>query len=263
MRPAINTKFNFSADRPLKLAILYQDSPYGKGHQTAIKDTIAKNNLKISVVAEEAFKMGESDFRTVLTSIKNADPDVVYVAAFLNEQIPIETQARRDVGLDKIFTAVEPNDDPDFYKGVGKYADYSIVQSRFSPYTVPKGLVEAAQKKFVTDFDKKYGGFPGMMGVATYEGVYIGAKAVENAGTLNKTQLRNALADIQMPQMVEAMQNQTINFSKDFRESKFDLTMEQLSWNESLKETRPHIVWPSALKEADFVLPDWFVPGKA
>jgi hypothetical protein len=47
----------------------------------------------------------------------------VNVAAFLNEQIPIETQARRDVGLNKIFTAVEPNDDPDFYTGVGTYAD--------------------------------------------------------------------------------------------------------------------------------------------
>ena len=229
IRPAINQKFGFAADRPLKLAILYQDSPYGKGHQTAIKDTIANNSLKINVVAEETFKMGESDYRSVLTSIKNADPDVVYVTAFLNEQIPIETQAIRDVGLNKIFIAVEPNDDPDFYKGVGKYGEYSIVQSRFSPYTVPKGPTEAAYNKFVTDFDKKYGGFPGMMGVATYEGIYIAAQSVEDAGTLNKTMVKEALAQIQMPQMVETMQNQTINFSPDYRESKFELTMEQLS----------------------------------
>lgn len=262
IRPAINEKFNFSADRPLKLAILYQDSPYGKGHQTAIKDTIAKNNLKITIVAEEAFKMGESDYRTVLTSIKNADPDVVYVTAFLNEQIPIETQAMRDVGLNKIFTAVEPNDDPDFYKGVGQYGAYSIVQSRFSPYTVPKGPTEAAYDKFVTDFDKKYGGFPGMMGVATYEGVYIAAKAVEDAGTLNKTQVKDSLAGIHMPQMVETMQNQTISFSPDYRESKFELTMEQLYWDGSVNETRPKIVWPAGLKETDFVLPDWYEPGK-
>jgi branched-chain amino acid transport system substrate-binding protein len=49
IRPAINAKFGFPADRPLRLAILYQDSPYGKGHQTAIKDTIAKYNLSINV----------------------------------------------------------------------------------------------------------------------------------------------------------------------------------------------------------------------
>jgi branched-chain amino acid transport system substrate-binding protein len=263
IRPAINAKFGYPQDRPLKLAVLYQDSPYGKGHLDAIKNTIANNSLKIDVVSQETFKMGESDFRTALTSIKGSDPDVVYVAAFLNEQIPIETQAMRDVDLKKIFIAIEPNDDPDFYKGVGKYGDYSIIQSRFSPYTVPKGPTEAAYNKFVTDFDKKFGGFPGMMGVATYEGVYIGAKAVENAGTLNKTAVKNAIANLQMPQVVEAMQGQTISFSKDFRESKFDLTMEQLAWDPAVNETRPKIVSPANLKESDFVLPDWYVPGKA
>jgi branched-chain amino acid transport system substrate-binding protein len=101
-----------------------------------------------------------------------------------------------------------------------------------------------------------------MMGVATYEGVYIAARAVENAGTLNKDQVRDALATIQMPQMVENMKDQTIIFSPDYRESKFDLTMEQLSWNESMKETRPKIVWPDDLKETSFVLPEWFEPGR-
>jgi branched-chain amino acid transport system substrate-binding protein len=263
IRPAVNAKAGYPADRPLRLAVLYQDSPYGKGHQSAIQSTIANNSLKINIVAEEAFKMGESDFRTVLTSIKNAGPDVVYVAAFLNEQIPIETQAMRDVDLKKIFIAIEPNDDPDFYKGVGKYGDYSIIQSRFSPYTVPKGPTEAASKKFISDFDKKFGGFPGMMGVATYEGVYIGAKAVENAGTLNKTVVRDAIARIQMDQIVEAMKGQKITFSPDFRESEFDLTMEQLRWNATVNETRPVIVWPENLKEGNFTLPDWFVAGKA
>jgi len=102
-----------------------------------------------------------------------------------------------------------------------------------------------------------------MMGVATYEGVYIGADAAANAGSLDKSALRNALATLQMPQMVEAMQNQTISFSPDFRESKFDLTMEQLRWNSTVNETRPQIVWPANLRQADFVLPDWYVPGKA
>jgi branched-chain amino acid transport system substrate-binding protein len=263
VRPAIDQKFGFPADRPLRLAILYQDSPYGKGHLAAIHNTINASNLNIDVVSEEAFKMGESDYRTALTSIKGANPDVIYVAAFLNEQIPIETQGRREVGLDKIFIAVEPNDDPDFYKGVGQYADYSIVQSRFSPYAVPKGPTEANANKFNTDFDAKYGGFPGMMGAATYEGVYIAAAAVEQAGTLDKDQVRQALGTVQVPQMVEAMQGGVIQFSPDFRESKFQLDMSQLHWNDSLGETRPVIVWPANLKEADFELPDWFVPGQA
>ena len=35
--------------------------------------------------------------------------------------------------------------------------------------------------------------------------------------------------------MVENMKNQTISFSPDYRESKFDLTMGQLLWDEISK----------------------------
>jgi branched-chain amino acid transport system substrate-binding protein len=262
IRPAINARFGFPDSRPLRLSVIYQDSPYGKGQLDAIKNTVAAANLNIEVVSEDAFRMGESDFRTVLTSVKNADPDVVYVAAFLNEQTPIVTQARRDVGLNKIFIAVECNDDPDYYSGIGRYGEYSIIQSRFSPYAVPKGSIEAPVTKFMSDFDQKWGGFPGMMGAATYEAVYIGVQAVEDAGTLDQAKITDAIAGISMPQMVEAMKAQTITFSPDYRESKFELYMEQLFWNETAKETRPEIVWPANLKETDFVLPDWFEPGQ-
>jgi branched-chain amino acid transport system substrate-binding protein len=262
IRPAINQKFGFPDTRPLRLSVIYQDSPYGKGQLDAIKSTIAGSNLNVEVVSEDAFKMGETDFRAVLTSVKNADPDVVYVAAFLNEQTPLVTQARRDVGLNKIFIAVECNDDPDYYSGIGKYGEYSIIQSRFSPYAVPQGSIETSVNKFMNDFDKEWGGFPGMMGAATYEAVYIGAEAVENAGSLDKAKINEALEGISMPQMVEAMKGQTISFSPDYRESKFELYMEQLFWNETVKETRPEIVWPASLKETDFVLPDWFEPGQ-
>jgi branched-chain amino acid transport system substrate-binding protein len=262
IRPAINAKFGFPESRPLRLSVIYQDSPYGKGQLDAIKNTIAAENLNINVVSEDAFTMGETDFRTVLTSVKNADPDVVYVAAFLNEQTPLVTQARRDVGLNKIFIAVECNDDPDYYSGIGRNGEYSIIQSRFSPYAVPKGPIETSVNKFMSDFDQKWGGFPGMMGAATYEAVYIGAQAAEDAGSLDRVKITDALSTVSMPQMVEAMKNQTISFSHDYRESKFELYMEQLIWNETAKETRPVIVWPASLKESDFVVPDWFEPGQ-
>jgi len=37
--------------------------------------------------------------------------------------------------------------------------------------------------------------------------------------------------------------------------------VEQLRWDDAAKEPRPKIVWPDALKETDFVLPDWYAPG--
>ena len=140
IRQAVNKKFNFPADRPFRLALLYQDTGFGIGVKTAVNDTIVKNNLNIQSVSQQSYKMGESDFRTVLTNIKAANPDAVYLAAAPNEGAQIIPQARRDVGLNTIFLNVENNDAPEFYKGIGQYGEYAIIESRFSPYVTPTGV---------------------------------------------------------------------------------------------------------------------------
>jgi branched-chain amino acid transport system substrate-binding protein len=205
--------------------------------------------------------MGETDFRTVLTSIKAAGPDVVYPAAFLNEQIPMIIQARRDVEMNTIFLAVECNDDPDYYSGVGQYGEYSIMESRFSPYVIPPGPLTDDIMAFKESYQQRWGGFPGMMGASTYEGVYIITQAVENAGTKDKKAVIEALGALNMPQIIEYMQSGAITFTSDFRESKFDLYMEQLRWDQTEQVVRPVIVWPENIQQQPFVIPDWFEPG--
>jgi branched-chain amino acid transport system substrate-binding protein len=261
IRPAINAKFQYPSDRPLRLAVIYQDSPYGKGVLDAVAKTIASKNLNIQLVDNRSFKMGESDFRTILTGVKASNPDAVYSAAFLNEQIPMITQARRDVGLNTIFLVVECNDDPDYYKGLGEFGEGSIIESRFGPYSNIQGTLSAPINSFKNNFSQKWGGFPGMMGASTYEGVYVATKAIENAGTRDKDQVRNALDTLQTSQIIEYMEGQKISFTDDYRESKFDLYMSQLAWNATSHELRPKIVWPDPIKETTFVLPSWYEPG--
>ena len=263
IRPAVNKKFSFPADRPFRLALLYQDTSFGQGVQIAVNETITKNNLNIQLVSQQKFKMSESDFRTQLTVIKAANPDALYIAAAPNEGAQIVPQARKDVGLNTIFLSVENNDAPEYYKGIGQYGDYSIIESRFSPYLTPVVSVADAQNAFKNNYVTKWGMSPDMMGAATYEGIYISAKAIENAGTLNKADITQALVDLKMPEVIECMKGGTISFSKDFRESQFNHWMEQLYYNSTIGETRPKIVWPDNLKTTDFVLPDWYKPGSA
>ncbi|MDD4137295.1 MAG: ABC transporter substrate-binding protein [Methanoregula sp.] len=263
VRPAINKKLGASSDRPFRLALLYQDTAFGKGIQTAVNDTIVKNNLNIVLVSQQNFKMGESDFRTQLTAIKSANPDALYLGAFPNEGAPAITQARRDIGLNTIFLSAENNDNAQFYKDVGQYGEGSIIESRFSPYTAPAGAVASAQDVFKQAYFKRFGTYPDMMGASTYDGVFIAAKAIGNAGTTDKATVRQALVDLKMPQVIEAMKDQTISFSPDFRESGFDLWMEQLSPDAKSGETRPSIVWPDNLKTTEFVLPSWYVAGSS
>lgn len=263
VRPAVTKKLGAPADRPFRLALLYQDTAFGKGIQTAVNDTITRNNLNIQLVSQQSFRMGESDFRTPLTAIKAANPDAVYLGAFPNEGAPIITQARRDIGLNTIFLNAENNDNAQFYKDVGQYGEGAIIESRYSPYIAPVGAVADAQNLFKQRYFTRFGTYPDMMGASTYDGIFIAARATQNAGTTDKAAVRQALVDLQMPQIIEAMKDQTCSFSPDFRESTFDLWMEQLVYNATIGETRPVIVWPDNLKTADFVLPSWYVAGSS
>jgi len=263
VRAAVNKKLGAASSRPFRLAVLYQDTAFGKGVQTAVNNTITKNNLNIVLVSQQSFKMGESDFRTQLTAIKAAKPDAVYIAAFPNEGAPAIVQARRDIGLNTIFLNVENNDNAQFYKDVGQYGEYAVIESRFSPYTAPAGAVAIAQDEFKQAYYKKFGTYPDMMGASTYEGVFIAAEAIKSAGTNDKAAVRQALTTLKMPQVIEAMKDSTISFSPDFRESSFDLWMEQLSMDTTAGETRPKIVWPDNLKTTEFVLPSWYEAGSS
>ena len=121
--------------------------------------------------------MGESDFRTVLTNIKATNPDAVYLAAAPNEGAQIIPQARRDVGLNTIFLNVENNDAPEFYKGIGQYGEYAIIESRFSPYVSPKGIMEGPRMHLNPNIIQNSGAYPDMMGASTYDGTYIAGKS--------------------------------------------------------------------------------------
>jgi branched-chain amino acid transport system substrate-binding protein len=167
------------------------------------------------------------------------------------------------VGLNTLFVVVECNDDPDYYKSLSKYGEGSIIESHFSPYTVPNGSTSGAAVAFKNSYQKKWGGLPGMMGATTYEGVYIIANAVGQAGSLDKTKIKDALTATNMPESIEAMKDGKITFSKDAREAAFNLYMEQLAWNETLQALRPTIIYPAGLSQGSFVLPDWYQPGKA
>ena len=263
VRPAVNKKLSAADSRPFRLALLYQDTAFGKGVQSAVNNTIKNKNLNIQLVSQQSFKMGDTDFRTQLTAIKAANPDAVYLGAFPNEGAPAITQARRDIGLNSIFLNVENNDNAQFYKDLGQYGEGVIIESRFSPYTAPAGTVSDAQSGFKQAYFAKFGTYPDMMGASTYDGIYIAAKAIGNAGTTDKTAVRQALIDLKMPQVIHAMKDKTISFSPDFRESAFDLWMEQLSMNATAGETQPSIVWPDNLKTTEFILPSWYVPGSS
>ena len=76
------------------------DDPYSTGLAQYFKESFEKDGGK--VVATESYTSGEKDFRSPLTKIKNAKPDVIFIPAYYNDVALIAKQAR-DLGITQLL----------------------------------------------------------------------------------------------------------------------------------------------------------------
>jgi len=239
-------------DRDLKLALIYRDDAYGKGVIESSVAYIEDNNLPIELVAQEKYPGAETDFHAYLTKIADAKPDAVYTVGFVKDTASIYIQGQRDVGLNTVYMAVECNEDPAFYELLGEWGDGQLLESKFAPYADDyTDMIGPYREAYVA----KWGVMPGMMGADTYDGIYLVKSAIERAGTLDRTDVKDAIKQTNESEMLILMEGGNIAFD-EYNEISPEIFIEQMFWNEETEELRPVIVLPEKLKSQDFVLPD-------
>ncbi len=246
-----------AADRDLKLALIYRDDAYGKGVIESSVAYIEDNSLPIELVAQEKYPTDETDFHTYLTKIAEAKPDAVYTVGFVKDTSSIYIQGQRDVGLNTIYMAVECNEDPKFYELLGEWGDGQLLESKFAPYAADYTELMGPYKEA---YLAKWGKMPGMMGADTYDGIYLAASAIERAGTLDRTEVRDAIKQTNEPEMLILLEGGNITFD-EYNEISPIIFIEQMFWDEETEELKPFIVLPDSLKKQDFVLPDNYEIG--
>ncbi len=268
MKPLLDSTYDFTTSRNLRLAILYRDDAFGKGVLADSKAAIASDNLPIDVVAERAYPATATNFQTDLTVIKDSKPDAVYVVDFIAGTAEIIKQGQRDVGLNTVYIAVECCEDPQYYTLLGEYGESQLLESKFAPYAGPPFYLSMVET-YVTNYQEKFNVLPGMMGADTYDAFYIAKDAIERAGTVDKAEVRAAIESTAMNQMLIMTETGKIEFSTgvNYHEIAPVTFVEQLVWDEGVGECRSVIVYPETapgvgtLKQADFVLPADYQPG--
>ncbi|MCL7414883.1 MAG: ABC transporter substrate-binding protein [ANME-2 cluster archaeon] len=246
-----------AADRDLKLALIYRDDAYGKGVIESSVAYIEDNNLPIELVAQEKYPGAETDFHAYLTKIADAKPDAVYTVGFVKDTASIYIQGQRDVGLNTVYMAVECNEDPAFYELLGEWGDGQLLESKFAPYAPDyTDMIGPYREAYVA----KWGVMPGMMGADTYDGIYLVKSAIERAGSLDRTEVKDAIKQTNELEMLILMDGGNIAFD-EYNEISPKIFIEQMFWDEEKKELRPVIVLPENLKSQDFVLPDKYEIG--
>ncbi len=270
VKPKLDSTYSFDSSRPLRLVVLHRDDGYGRGVRDVTSSIIAADNLPIEVVANVSYAPGATTFQSQIISVKESKPDAVYIAGFTADTAEIITEGINDVGLKTIYIAVEICEDPQFYSLLGQTGNGQILESKIATQWTGSTWYLPKVGEFVNGYKQKWDGkTPGMMGADTYDAVYIAKNAIENAGSVNKALVRDALQATDMPQSLLIMENQRITFSAgtNYHEILPKTFIEQLVWDSATSTLKPSVVYPASMpgittfKQSDFVLPPGYAPG--
>jgi branched-chain amino acid transport system substrate-binding protein len=172
------------------VALLHEDTDFGQSTSAGQLKYAAEQGIK--VVANVAYAASSADLTTQVSKVKAANPDVVLTTTYLNDSILIAQEAKTLGMKQPFFDAAGGTVDPQFIKTLGATAENWLTEIEFSTDSSQLAIdLNAAYKA-------KYGDNMTGNGMDGYQGVYVLAKALENAGTTDRAKLRDAIANVKM-----------------------------------------------------------------
>jgi len=174
----------------IKKAVLIFESTneYSKSESEVFKSALKAAG--IDLVATESYSKGDTDFRTQLNKLKLRKPDLLVISALAGEAVPL-LQQTREIGFTVPIVGGNGLNSPNIVKVAKEAAEGIMVGAAwFRDSTVPKS------KAFVEAYKAKYNTTPDQFAAQAYQGVYILAQAIKNAGSADRKAIRDALAQI-------------------------------------------------------------------
>jgi branched-chain amino acid transport system substrate-binding protein len=166
-------------------AILYDRSQaYSNGLRNDFKKAFDK--LGGSVVAEEAYSGGDSDYSAQLTSIKNADPQFIYLPGYYTEVVNIARQARR-LGITAPFIGGDGWVSDDL-KNAGDALDNCYFSDHYA-----KEDDQPQVKQFLQQYKAAYGQDPDSMAALGFDAANLLFDAIKRAKSLGGPDLAAAI----------------------------------------------------------------------
>jgi len=178
----------------LKIALVVENTDHGVDYVNGIQEWINKHPGYFTVVLNEKFDLGGTDFSALLQKVKTAKADIFLSDAHLQDYITMQRQYLQTGLHHEVVSYGARGPESDARKALGAGTDYILAALWWSdklPY--PQAL------KFVADYKQMYNRPPDSWYAATaYDSMRILAQAIQAAGTLNKSKIRDELANAQL-----------------------------------------------------------------
>ena len=168
---------DWSAEEGFKTAaIIYDQTDFGTGLKEVYEKRAAENGIEI--VNSEAYTAGQTkDFSTIITKIKQNNPDVIFIGGLANDAATITKQAKNAaiesafIGVDSLYSDTLINLGQDSVEGLLLPGFYD-----------PNSDREATQT-FINTYKEAYGENPGAYAAYAFDAASVLIEALKNGAT--------------------------------------------------------------------------------
>jgi branched-chain amino acid transport system substrate-binding protein len=173
--------------KPKTMAILYESSAFGTSGAGAMAKDAEKAGVK--VVLNEKYEAGSVDFKPLLSKVKAAQPDVIYMVSYVMDASLLMKQIK-ELRIDaKLFAGGAAGFAiPEFIDNAKDAAEYVITATLWAPQLKYPGGKEYAEK-----YKKLYKDYPSYHGASAYSALYVTKDALERAKDWTPDGIRAAL----------------------------------------------------------------------
>jgi len=213
--------------QPTTIAMLAANDSFSLEVSKAVEDYATTKGM--TVVFTKSYPAAAPDVSGLISQAKAANPDIVMNSGHLAESIAIN-KAAKQLGLNaKIFAYSVGPSTPDFISALGADANYVYDGSQWTPQVKYKPSFYLSVSDYVKAYQTKYNSTdpPDYHVAESTAGCLAFEKAIENAGSLDPSKVRDALAaldvmtffgqikfdsrglNIYKPMVVEQIQNGT------------------------------------------------------
>ena len=159
---------------------------YSTGLEKVINEVFTR--LGGQIVVTQSYQAADQDFNAQITSIKGANPDVIFVPGYYGD-VGLFAKQARDKGITVPILGGDGWDSPSLYQIGGSALNGSYFSNHYSPDDA-----DPLVQKFVNDYKARYGSVPDALAATAYDAARIMFDAIKRANSLEGTAIRDALA---------------------------------------------------------------------
>jgi len=230
--------------KPKTAVILHENSLFGTKGASSFAKTA--NKLGIKVLMKESYDAGAIDFKPLLSKVKQADPDVVYMISYLmdasmlmRQSMELKMNPSMFVGGAAGFTL------PEFPENAGKATEKVISATLWH-----QSLDIPGAQEYYDDFLEMYNKKTEYHGAEAYAAAYVIADVLTRAKSMDKKDIIAALDKTDMMTVFGPVK--FISYDKKINQNKLETYVVQ--WIDGQLE----LIWPDEFASKPNVFPvDW------